>query len=181
MSTTFDLAAYYGTWYQIASIPTPFQQGCANSIAKYEPLSPNSQGQPVISVNNTCYNSSGKKIDDIEGTGTVVDANIPPKLIVQFPNIPAPPIVNYIVESTDYIHYSIVGSPDKKMLYFLSRSPWISTAQYQNMYDQAQALDYPVDQLVQDQDTVQSTWNWWIFLIIIVVFVVIIIAIKMIK
>lgn len=52
----FDLNQYIGKWYEVARLPTTFQQQCARSIAEYGEMSPDIDGLPRISVKNSCLN-----------------------------------------------------------------------------------------------------------------------------
>ena len=192
----FDLEEYLGTWYQVGRLPTPFQQNCARSIATYGNLPPQN-GQPRISVVNQCLDSNGQVVETIQGTGLVVNDNIPPELIVSFPGIPQTGQVNYVVRETNYDTYAIVGTYDNKSLFLLTRDAIPDPKLVSYLVRRSGELGYPTDQIVfdegvnvpvkrrhhhnydcDDDDCDSSSSNWWIIIIVVVV-IIIILAVAM--
>jgi len=119
-----DLQKYIGLWYEIAKIPNFFQKGCyKNTSAEY---SLRSDGK--ISVVNTCTESDGSK-KTAEGVAKVVDKNTNAKLEVSFVKILG---INlfwgdyWIIGLGDNYEYALVGSPDRKYGWILSRTPKLS-------------------------------------------------------
>lgn len=117
-----DLERYAGKWYEIARFPMWFQRGCVHSWATYTLTGPDSVG-----VVNECLTDSGKH-KTARGTATVVDQVSRSKLEVIFDNwfsrlFPFLAKGKYWIFhiDSDYQH-AIVGDPDRKYLWFLSRS-----------------------------------------------------------
>jgi apolipoprotein D and lipocalin family protein len=118
---TVDLNRYLGKWYEVARLPNRFQDLCkANVNATY---SLNSDGS--LKVENRCETDSGAQKEAI-GQARVVDPSNA-KLEVRF----APSWIAWLpMVWGDYwvLHlepdYSaaVVGSPDRKFLWVLSRS-----------------------------------------------------------
>ena len=111
-----DLDKYIGTWYELSSIPLPFDIGCQKTTAVY---SLNDDG--TVKVNNTCEvngkinNIIGKAYpspDDAEKTNA--------KLKVEFPG-PLPVGDYWIFRLAEDYSYAVVGSPDYASLWVLSR------------------------------------------------------------
>ena len=110
----FDAQAYAGRWYEIASFPTPFQEGCMRTQANYFPLTPG----PGYRVVNTCEVDGVQK--DIEGFAT---PDGPGRLLVKFDGVPfvkAPYWVLWV--DADY-ETAVVGTPSGRGGWILSRTP----------------------------------------------------------
>lgn len=108
-----DLKRYEGLWYEIGSLPQPFQRGCSCTQATYKVLS-----AKRVSVTNRCYR--GGAWSEIQGIATpVLPSNA--ALTVQFPKSPAG---SYVVIGLDKDYrYAVVSSFDHKALWILSRTP----------------------------------------------------------
>ena len=157
----FDLNKYLGDWYEIAKIPTPFQSQCPRSLATYEPLllqEKSGTSTDSFSVLNTCLNRDGQEIDSISGLGKVYDPEYPAAITVSFPSVPQPQsdFPNYLVHYTDYDHFAVVGSPDRKLLYILSRTPSISSEAYYNLASMVYDLGYDTSKLQLDFGSIRE-------------------------
>jgi apolipoprotein D and lipocalin family protein len=123
-----DLARYLGTWYEIATIPMRFQKGCTGVTATYS-LRPDGD----IRVLNECRKDSlGGKYKSITGKAWVADTATNAKLKVQFfwPFSGAYWIIE--LDSLNY-QYAVVGHPNRKYLWILSRTPQMSEALYNDL------------------------------------------------
>lgn len=178
-----DLNRYLGTWYEVARLPTLYQQRCAKSVAYYSwPTEiDRSASYDEITVKNTCLDSDGNTIDNITGKGEVISDTIPAELIVSFPGLPDPGDVNYVVIETDYDNYAIVSGSDKQTLFFLARDETVCQSLYRYMVARSKYLGYDVTRLIVDRGAVRqhyeksnSNWNWlWLIVIIIVIIIII--------
>lgn len=108
-----DLDRYLGTWYEIASIPQLFQQGCKNSTADYSPH----EEANTITVTNTCTRFG--QTSSVNGTAEVIDLESYAKLEVQF----FWPFKGdyWIIELDPNYQWAVVGEPSRKNLWILSR------------------------------------------------------------
>ncbi len=112
-----DLNRYLGKWYEIARLPQIFERDCVGVTAEY---SLRSDGK--IIVNNTCRKSScdspGKSA---LGVARVVDSQNNSKLKVSF----FWPFEGdyWILDLDPKYQYAVVGSPDRKSFWILSRTP----------------------------------------------------------
>jgi len=112
-----DLERYLGKWYEVASIPQSFQEGCVNSSAEYSKMRRNR-----IRVINTCEVDGRTK--RARGKAWVVDNETNAKLKVQF----FWPFKGdyWIIELDEDYQYAVVGDPNRNSLWILSRTPRIS-------------------------------------------------------
>lgn len=143
----FDVQAYMGKWYQIASIPQFFSLGCIRSVAYYTLL------DEGIKVLNICYDDKWNVLRTINGLAIPGLPCRPAGLKVSFPGMKSN-MVNYLVHEVEYDSYAIVGSPDRSNLYFLSRTRSISEESYLEMKASAESLGYDVTKIKIDNDAV---------------------------
>ena len=110
-----DINRYSGTWYEIARYPNRFERGCTGASADY------SQEDGYIQVTNRCYDIDGVLIDEALGKAYPVAGSNGAKLRVTFF---WPFYGDYwiLILGDDY-QYSVVGDPQRKYLWILSRSP----------------------------------------------------------
>jgi apolipoprotein D and lipocalin family protein len=148
-----DLERYSGKWFELARFPQWFQKDCASATADY---SKNADG--TIRVVNTCIRKDGTE-RSVTGIATPVDASAN-RLRVRFSEvwaaklIPVPAEGNYwVIDITPGYQQAIVGTPDRKSLWFLSRSPTISTASFEKLKKTAESQGFDTGRLVIDAHT----------------------------
>ena len=108
----FDPARYAGLWYEVASFPTPFQAGCANTRAEYGVVA-----QGVLSVRNTC--SRNDTLSVIEGEARV---DGPGRLKVRLQGVPV--AADYWILWVDEgYRTAVVGVPSGRAGWILNRTP----------------------------------------------------------
>ena len=125
---SIDLQAYLGTWYEIAAIPQFFERQCvANTTARYS-LAQND----LISVVNSCEQSNGKT-STANGRAEVVDHATNAKLKVTFVHVLGWQFLlggdYWILAIGDHYDYAVVGSPNRKYAWILSRTPEMTSHQ----------------------------------------------------
>ena len=136
-----DLERYLGTWYEIATIPQRFQRGCVAVAAEYS-LLPNGD----ILVVNTCREGTlDGKIRSVRGRARVVDKKTNAKLKVTFfwPFWGAYWVIGL---DPDY-QWAIVGHPNRKYLWILSRSPQMDESLYGELLDFVAARGYDLSKI----------------------------------
>jgi apolipoprotein D and lipocalin family protein len=136
-----DLQRYAGTWYEIASFPQRFTKGCQATTATYT-----TTDKGFVIVENRCRrNSLTGKSSYIKGKAFVVPNSGNAKLKVQF----FWPLRGkyWIIDLADDHSYAVVGHPDRKYLWILSRTPQMSDAVYQGVLDRVKANGYALDKL----------------------------------
>jgi apolipoprotein D and lipocalin family protein len=110
-----NLEHYLGKWYEIARLPLFFEKGCVGSMAEYLALD-----NGKIRVINTCHkNSCSGKLKVANGIARVVNRTDNSKLKVSF-FWPLEGDYWILKLGKDY-EYAVVGSPDRKSLWILSR------------------------------------------------------------
>ena len=166
LEPNFNINKYLGTWYEIAKTPNFFETGCSSAKARYELIN-----SKTISVVNTCLGEDGcplrrtceqaggrgcRGIDNtvpptIKGRATVGDPREPAKLRVTFPGTPdvlPPGVPNYLVHSTDYKTFSIVGDPQRVFLFILARAPTMSMRLYNDIVNYSAELGYDTNSII---------------------------------
>lgn len=116
-----DLKKYAGLWYEIAKVPNSFQDQCLKgTTAKYV-----LKNDGEISVINSCIDEDGK-VDDADGVARIVDNKTNAKLEVSFVSFFGwrPFWGDYwIIGLDDNYQWAIVGTPNRKYGWVLSRTP----------------------------------------------------------
>ena len=147
-----DLTRYQGTWYEIARLPNWFQKGCAQSKATYKILESGD-----VAVRNECFPTTGKPKVAF-GTASVADKRTNAKLEVVFDNWFSR-LFPFLTKGKYWILYLdsqyqtvIVGTPDRKYLWIMARTPRLEEETYQHLVRRAQALGFATDRLIRASD-----------------------------
>lgn len=129
-----DLARHAGAWYEIALLPNRFQKQCAaDTQARYR-----LDGERV-EVLNRCRTADAK-VDDIKGHAKVVEGSGNAKLRVSFF---WPFYGDYWVLALDPDYRQVlVGAPNRKYAWVLSRTPQMDEATLDALLDRAAALGF---------------------------------------
>ncbi len=136
-----DLNKYAGKWYEIASFPQRFQKGCTCTTAEYTPTE-----KGYVVVENRCNrDSTTGKQSYIKGKAFVVKNSGNAKLKVQF----FWPFRGkyWIIELADDYSYAVVGHPNRKYLWILSRSATMAEAQYQQILTRVKEKGFDIDKI----------------------------------
>lgn len=131
-----DLNRYLGLWYEIARLPQPFETGCVGVTAEYS-LKDNGD----INVLNTCHQDTlDGKVNVANGSAFIADKSTDAKLKVTF----FWPFYGdyWILELGQDYEYAVVGSPDRKSLWLLSRTPTVAPELYQGVMDRMSAKGF---------------------------------------
>lgn len=133
-----DVKKYMGKWYEIASFPQRFQKGCSCTVAEY---SLNDNG--TVKVDNSCT-AYGEKKQSI-GIAKIVDKETNAKLKVSFFR----PFWGkyWIIDLADDYSYAVVGHPNRKYLWILSRTPKMEPDTYNAIVERIKAKDFDVSLL----------------------------------
>jgi len=125
-----DLERYAGDWFEVARYPNWFQRNCAGDVrASYA-----RQADGSIEVINRCAKTDGSVIE-ARGVARVVDTTTRSKLKVRF----APAVLSFlpfvwgdywIIGLADDYSWAVVGSPDRKYLWILARTPRLGAAAF---------------------------------------------------
>jgi apolipoprotein D and lipocalin family protein len=119
-----DLKKYTGTWYEIARYPNRFQKDCVGTFVNYT-----LREDGKINVLNQCYDKSFEgKLKQSKGVARVVDNQTNAKLKVSF----FWPFEGdyWIIDLAEDYRYAVVGEPDRKYLWILSRNKTMDEETY---------------------------------------------------
>ena len=135
-----DLKKYLGKWYEIAHLPFRFEEGCSDITATYSLREDGS-----ISVLNECKKNG--KVKRAKGKAKVVDKNTGAKLKVTFfwPFYGDYWIINL---GNDY-DYAVVGTPNRKYLWLLSRTPQMDDKLFSQLTELAKSKGFDVTNLIR--------------------------------
>jgi apolipoprotein D and lipocalin family protein len=145
-----DLSRYTGRWYEIARLPMRFQKANEAAIAEY---GTNPDG--TISVHNIAIRPDGSQ-RDIRGYARVLNPPENTKLTVRFrtwfgPLIPVPKEGNYWILHVDEDYQeAIVGTPNRRYLWVLARTPTLPEARYGALVAKAGQLGFDTPRLLKD-------------------------------
>ena len=136
-----DLKKYAGKWYEIASFPQRFQKGCNCTTAEYTLTD-----KGFVIVENRCnLDSINGKQSYIKGKAFVVENSGNTKLKVQF----FWPIKGkyWIIDLAEDYSYAVVGHPNKKYLWILSRTPAMDEILYQQIISRVKEKGFDVTKI----------------------------------
>jgi len=147
-----DLEKYAGTWYEQARLPNRFQADCVGEVRADYTLKPDNR----IEVVNQCKTRDGS-VQLANGEGRLNSSFSPPdpaRLEIRF----APkwtswlPMVwgdYWIIRLADEYEHSLVGTPDRKFLWVLSRQQRADDASVQALLDYAATLGFATDEVTR--------------------------------
>jgi apolipoprotein D and lipocalin family protein len=134
-----DLQKYLGKWYEVAHLPVKFEDGCSEITATYTLLKDGNVG-----VLNECLKNGKGKAS--KGKAKVVDKNTGAKLKVTFfwPFYGDYWIINL---GTNY-DYSVVGTPNRKYLWILNRTPQMDKTLYAQFVEFAKSKGFDTEKII---------------------------------
>lgn len=147
-----DLNAYAGVWHEQARLPNRFQRDCVGDVqAEYTV-----KAEGVLQVVNQCRTQDGgTKAAEGEGRlSPAAEPRDPAKLEVRF----APkwtswlPMVwgdYWIIRLAENDQYSLVGTPDRKYLWVLSREVEADQQVVSELLAYAGTLGFKVDEVIR--------------------------------
>ncbi len=135
-----ELEKYLGKWYEIAHLPAKFQEGCNETTATYTLLD-----NGVISVLNECKKNGKMKL--AKGKAKVVDKTTNAKLKVTF----FWPFYGdyWIIKLGDDYSYAVVGTPNRKYLWILSRTRQMDDKLFSELVDFVKSKGFNVENLIK--------------------------------
>ena len=139
-----DIPRYMGVWHEIARLPTPFQRGTFDARAQYELAE-----DGTVKITNTSRGASGKT-SAARASAYIPDPAQPAKLRVSFF---WPFYGDYwiLALGPDY-QWALVGTPDFRYLWLLSRSPQMPRAQAMQILSRARDLGFDISPVIFNED-----------------------------
>lgn len=147
-----DIPSYLGEWYEIARFPNSFQRDCLATKATYSKRSTSK-----INVKNQCKTKTGK-LKTARAIGHIANKRTNAKLKVSFV-----PFFNrfgwfagdyWILDLASDYSFVLVGSPDRKFLWILSRTPTLGSDAIERLYSSAEREGFDTTKLVAS-----PVWN----------------------
>jgi apolipoprotein D and lipocalin family protein len=141
-----DLARYAGTWYEIARLPEPFEARCDGQPTAHYRLSGG-----VLQVTNRCPDGAGgERVARGVARPTRGSGNAKLKLSM-WPSwlrwLPAAWSPYWVLHVDEGYHVALVGHPNRRLLWVLSRRPRLGPAQLGELVRLAAEHGFPVDRL----------------------------------
>jgi apolipoprotein D and lipocalin family protein len=138
-----DLNRYLGKWYEVARLPNRFQEGCAGSTAEYA-----LQEDGDISVINSCRKEQDGRVVQVTGRAWVVDTTSNAQLKVSF----FWPFRGdyWIIELGKEYEYAVVGTPNRKFLWILSRTPSMDDGLYAEILQRVEKQGFNSSAVVRE-------------------------------
>lgn len=145
-----DLQRYVGTWYEQARMPMFFQRKCAaNTTATYT-----LQSDGLIKVHNRCDTNEGSQIDavgvakSVPGSTSRLKVSFAPKAISFLPFVWAD---YWVIDLDPSYRWAVVGEPEKKYLWVLSRDKSLPQAELTAIVERARLKGFRVERLLYTQ------------------------------
>ena len=143
-----DLDRYAGDWFEITRYPNRFQRECAGDVRASYARRPDG----CIDVVNRCARTDGSIIE-ARGIAQVADVRTRAKLKVRF----APAFLSFlpivwgdywIIGLADDYAWAVVGSPDRKYLWILARTPHLDAVAFERAVAVATANGFDPSRLI---------------------------------
>ena len=136
--TQLDTKKYAGLWHEIGRLPNRFEKDVVAATATYG-INPDGS----LSVKNNGLKSDGERTE-IEGAATQPDPKQPGKLKVRFDRFPANLFAGdyWIISLNQDYTRAMVGSPDQKYLWFLSKREASKKDDFADFLKTAKELGY---------------------------------------
>ncbi len=136
-----DVEKYAGKWYEIASFPQRFQKNCTCTTAEYTLTD-----QDYLIVENKCNKDSiDGKVSKIKGKAFIEKNSGNAKLKIQF----FWPFKGkyWIIDLADDYSYAVVGHPNRKYLWILSRSKTMDKNIYNKIIKESSSKGFDVSKI----------------------------------
>lgn len=135
-----DLQRFAGKWYSLYSIPTIFDKGTRETSTTY---TLNADG--YYNVITTAKKGDDNDLHTYKSKLFPVAEDGSGEMKAQFV---WPFKVDYwVVDLADDYSYVVVGHPDRKFLFIMSRKPTMDKKRYAAITEKCKAMGYPVDKL----------------------------------
>jgi apolipoprotein D and lipocalin family protein len=150
------LERYAGRWYEVARLPNRFERECAGDISAAYALLPDGK----VSVLNQCRKPDGRRMS-ASGVAKSADGSSTARLKVRF----APSWLGFlpfvwgdywIIELASDYSWSLVGSPDRKYLWILSRQSTLDQAQISRLLERARTLGFATGNVIRVNNAMQE-------------------------
>lgn len=147
-----DLEKFSGLWYEHSRLPVEYERGCAANTTFFFKLQ---EDKESFTVMHKCLKADGKKIEKVGQAWLEDDKSRGNRLRISFT-----PILRdlnifgkgyYVLLRDIKYQYALIGSPDMKNLWILSRKKRIKKSIYQRFINKAKDLGYKVEPFILTQ------------------------------
>ena len=139
-----DLNRFAGKWYSLYSIPTIFDKGSRQTTTSY---TLNSDGYFNVL---TCYKKGDEpEVHTFKSKLFPVDGTNNSQMKAQF--IWPCKVDYWVIEMAPDYSYVVVGHPDRKFLFIMSRKPSIDPKLYADIVARCKAMGYDTDKLTSQR------------------------------
>lgn len=142
-----DIARYMGQWHEIARLPMPYQDRCVGEVKAQYTL----QSDRSVTVVNTCRDQDGR-ISRAEGLAKTADAGGGKLRVTFLPKglrwLPVGRAPYWVLRLDPDYRHALVGTPNRKYLWILSRTPDMDAALLQSYIASAQEQGYDTGRLI---------------------------------
>jgi len=146
-----DLNKYMGTWYEQARLPNSFQRECVGDVQANYVM----EADKSITVTNRCQAADGE-VKEAVGQGrlsssvdptdpAILEVRFAPKWLSWFPMVWGD---YWIMKLEGDYQYSLVGTPDRKYLWVLSREKQADSATVNDLLDYAASQGFAVQKVI---------------------------------
>ncbi|MBD1393928.1 lipocalin family protein [Mucilaginibacter glaciei] len=140
-----DIKKYSGRWYSLYSIPTAFDKGSIETTTNYT-WNDNKEYFDVVTTykkaNDTELHSVKSKLFLVENTN---NAEMKAQFLWPFK------VDYWVVDLAPDYSYVVVGHPDHKFLFIMSRKPSLDKKTYDTVIAKCKAMGYPVEKLTSQK------------------------------
>lgn len=151
--SNLDPTRYGGEWFEIARLPNKFQTQCTSDVVARYTVRPGGG----FNVVNRCKQADGTTREasgvarTVKGAPTsVLQVRFAPAFLSFLPQVWG----DYQVIALDEAHtYSLVGTPDRKYLWVLSRTPTLDSSTYERLMEAARLQGFDVTRLIKTQQS----------------------------
>ena len=135
-----DLTRYQGTWYEIARLPLFWENKCAANVTATYTLRPDGK----VTVLNQCKKKDGMETASTGTAEVATKDNSRLKVSFFWPFKGDYWILNL---DPDY-RWALVGTPNLKNLWVLSRTPQLDKPIFDKLIDQARRLGFDTQKII---------------------------------
>jgi apolipoprotein D and lipocalin family protein len=134
-----DLHRFAGRWFEVAAFPAWFEKGCRCSGAELIHM------DDYVEMHSICDKEGELSVRsaDFEVVDGAPDVNLKVRFVWPFKS------EYWIIALDRDYQYAMVGHPERKYLWILSRSPDIDQDVYQSLLKKALSKGYDVSKLVE--------------------------------
>ncbi len=143
--THVDLKRFAGTWYSMYSIPTMFDKGSRETTTHY---TLNNDG--YFDVVTTCKDGDEGKIKTVKSK-IFPDKNNATNGEMKAQFIWPIKVDYWVVDLADDYSWVVVGHPDHRFLFIMSRKPEMDKALYSKIVEHCKEMGYATEKLTSQQ------------------------------